>query len=305
MIKCLYCGTNNDDESIYCAKCGKSLVNSNTSNLKNDNQQNYGQWGENDPRRIDETQHVNNNQQSYGQTGRNDPRRIDNTQHVSKNPQTYGQTGRNDPRRIDETQHVSKNPQINNSTPVNRSQVNNQQQNTNTNTNNQSNGSILDKLSNLSMPVKIIGVILCCCIGIFVISSLMGGVSDQGILPTSTSNYDTSSSYTSVFDSFNKADCQEINYKQLNKNPDRYEGDNIKIQGRVMQISEGKSDSNFILMYVNDDYDQLAYIEYYNDTNIVEDDYITVYGVGAGSYTYTAQGGGSYTVPAVYGAILQ
>lgn len=295
MIKCLYCGTNNDDESIYCAKCGKSLVNSNTSNLKNDNQQNYGQWGENDPRRIDETQRINNNQQNYGQTGRNDPRRIDETQHVSKNPQPYRQQpGNKDPRRIDETQHVPKNPQ-----------VNNQQQNTNYNTGNQSNGSIFDKLSNLSMPVKIIGVILCCCIGIFIISSLMGGVSDQGSLPTSTSNYGTTSNYGGVFDSFNKADCKEIDYKQLNKNPDRYEGDNIKIQGRVMQISEGHSDGNYILMYVNDDYNQLAYVEYYNDTNIVEDDYITVYGVGAGSYTYSAQGGGTYTVPAVYGAILQ
>ena len=307
MIKCLYCGTNNNDESIYCAKCGKSLVNSNTSNLKNDNQQNQQQWGENDPRRIDETQYVNNNQQNYGQQGNNDPRRIDETQHVSKNPQPYGQPGNNDPRRIDETQHVSKNPQVNNRQPINNRTptINNQQQNTNYNTNNQSNGSIFDKISNLSTPVKIIGVILCCCIGIFIISSLMGGVSDQGSLPTTSSNYQTSSNYGGVFDSFSKADCKEIDYKQLNKNPDKYDGNNIKLSGRVMQISEGHSDGNYLLMYVNGDYNQLAYVEYYNDTNIVEGNYITVYGVGAGSYTYSTQGGGSNTVPAVYGAILQ
>ena len=45
--------------------------------------------------------------------------------------------------------------------------------------------------------------------------------------------------------------------------------------------------------------------EYYNNTNFVEDDWVTVYGVCAGSYTYKTTSGGTYTVPSMYGAILQ
>ena len=215
----------------------------------------------------------------------------------------------NDPRRIDEREHVYKNPRVDNQPQVNNQQrvnnipqTNNQQQNTNYNNNN-SNGSIFDKISGLSLPIKIIGFIVICCIGILVISSLMGGIGDKGSLPSDNSY--NSNSYGNVFDSFSKSDCKEISYKELNKNPDRYYGDNIKLQGRIMQISEGNPNGNYMLMYVNDDYNQLAYVEYYNNTKFVEDDWVTVYGVCAGSYTYKTTSGGTYAVPSMYGAILQ
>lgn len=301
MIKCLSCGAENVDSNKFCSECGKSLENVNPFDFQLQKSETRGQ---NDPRRIDERQHVNN-QQPYGQQAEGDPRRIDERYHVSNQQQTNGQQGNKDPRRIDERYHVSKNPQMNNGQQVNNQpQVSNQQQNTNRNTGSQSNGSIMDKISNLSLPVKIIGFIAICCIGILIVSSLMGGISDKGSLYSNDNNYQDNS-YGSVFDSFNKADCKEINYKELNKNPDRYAGDNIKLKGRVMQISEGHSDGNYLLMYVNDNYDQLAYVEYYNDTNIVEGDYITVYGVCGGSYSYTTTIGGTNTVPSVYGAILQ
>lgn len=121
---------------------------------------------------------------------------------------------------------------------------------------------------------------------------------------SSYNSYDTDS-YTSGYDfsSFNVNDCKDISFKELNKNPDKYYGDSIKLSGKVMQITEGRS-TNYLLMYVGGDYSQLAYIEYYNDTNIVEDDWITVYGVCAGSYTYETKIGGSNTVPSMYGASL-
>ncbi len=287
MIRCLNCGTTNDDNNKFCSKCGNSLAYANAMDTQQNNSSN------NDPRRIDEYQHVSNQQQ-----GMNDPRRIDENFHRSNQQQTN-----NDPRRMDERKHVPNQTKVNNQQQrVNtRPQINNQQQGYNQNTNN--NDSILNKISNLSTPVKIISVIICCCIGLLIVSALGGGMSDQGSLPTSN-NYNDNS-YGDVFDSFSKSSCREINFKELDKNPDKYIGENIKIKGKVMQISEGNSDGNYLLMYVNGNYDQLAYVEYYDNTNIVEDDYITVYGVCGGSYSYTTTIGGTNTVPSVYGAILE
>lgn len=294
MIQCPNCGCMNDDKSKFCSDCGKSLSGSIYDfQLGKSQQQNNDSRVNNDPRRIDETQHVSNQPQVNNQRPTNQSR------------------GSNDPRRIDEREHVYKNPRVDNQPQVNNQQrvnnipqTNNQQQNTNYNNNN-SNGSIFDKISGLSLPVKIIGFIVICCIGILVISSLMGGIGDKGSLTSDNSYNSNSNSYDNVFDSFSKSDCKEISYKELNKNPDRYYGDNIKLQGRIMQISEGNPNGNYMLMYVNDDYNQLAYVEYYNNTNFVEDDWVTVYGVCAGSYTYKTTSGGTYTVPSMFGAILQ
>jgi hypothetical protein len=285
MIQCLNCGATNEDNSKFCSKCGNSLVNSNVNYQQSGSQQNFEQRGRNDPRRIDMNQHTNNG------PGVNDSRRVDN------------QRGRNDPRRIDESKHTSNQPRVNTQPTINNPQTINNQQRTNQNTYNKSNGSIFDKISNLSLPVKIIGLIAICCIGIFIVGALMGGVSDQGSL--SSDNSYSSSSYGGIFDSFSKSGCKEINYNQLNNYPDNYYGDNIKISGRVLQIVENSYENNYLLMYVNDNYNQLAYVEYYNNTNIAEDDYITVYGVFAGRYSYTTTNGGTNSVPSLYGAILE
>jgi len=161
MIRCLFCGADNEEGSKFCSKCGNSLQNTNNFDFRqqNNQQQNYESRGQNDPRRIDERQHVSNQQQTYGQSGNKDPRRIDERHHVSNNPQ------------INNRQQVNNKPQVNNRQPVDtRPQVNNQQQGTYRNTNNNSNGSILDKISNLSLPVKIIGFIAICCIGILIVT---------------------------------------------------------------------------------------------------------------------------------------
>ncbi|AWX32051.1 zinc ribbon domain-containing protein [Methanosphaera sp. BMS] len=288
MIKCLNCGSLNEDDDKFCSECGQQLT---TSGIGDFQQQNYNQRGQNDPRRIDEQEHTFNQPKVNTSQGIDQPR------------------GQNDPRRIDEEKHTFNQPRTNRLPPINNNQqvnnqpqVNSQQQSTNQNTG-KSGGSMLDKISNLSLPIKIIGVILLCCIGILIVGSLMGGISDKGSLSTSSdSGYNTTGN---ILSSFNKADCKEINYKELNKNPDKYYGDNIKLRGRIMQISEGNSGGNYLLMYVNDQYDQLAYVEYYNDTNFVEDDWVTVYGVCGGSYSYTTKIGGSNTVPSVYGSILE
>ena len=271
----------NDDDDKFCSACGKSLTNSNLFDFQ---QQNNNQQGQNDPRRIDERQHT------YNEPQVNTSQRVDQPR------------GKNDPRRIDEKQHTYNQPKSNKIPTLNNNQpVSNQQQTTNQSSGNS--GGILNTLSNLSLPIKVIGVILLCCIGILVVGAMMGGVSDKGSLATSTdSGYNNGGN---ILSTFSKSDCKEINYNQLNNYPDDYYGDNIKLQGRIMQISEGHSNGNYLMMYVNDNYNQLAYVEYANDTNFNEGDWITVYGVGGGAYTYKTTNAGTNTVPSVYASIIE
>ncbi|MBR0471802.1 MAG: zinc-ribbon domain-containing protein [Methanosphaera sp.] len=200
------------------------------------------------------------------------------------------------------TNNLSQNmsPKQDNNQNFNNHERNNFNQN---NYNGQQNESIKDKISNLSTPVKVVGgILILCCIGVLILAAFGGGASDQGSLPSDT-NYSSTPSFS--FTSSDKAKCKEINYKEINKNPDKYVGEYIKVSGKVMQISESSSYGNSLLMYVGGDYSQLVYVEYLNETNIVEDDWITVYGICEGSYTYDTKIGGSNTVPYVKGGILE
>ena len=199
------------------------------------------------------------------------------------------------------------NPNQQNSNQQNSNQQNSNQQppnqqytNSNQNFNNQQNKTLTQKISDLSTPAKIGGIIVICCIGVLILAAFGSMSSDQGSLSSSSDSY-TDYNSTSIFNSYSKDNCQDISYKELNKNPDKYYGENIKVSGKVMQIYEGST--NYLLMYVDGDYSQLFYVEYYNDTNIVEDDWITVYGVCAGSHSYETRIG-TNTVPSMYGAEL-
>jgi hypothetical protein len=276
MVKCPFCGEDNPDENKFCGECGQLL------NLANDTS------------KQQENIQQPNNQQPL------------NNQNYNNQPPLNNQNYNNQP------------------IPNNNPNFNNQQPNNNPNFNNQKyNQTITDKISNLSTPQKIIGVLAICCIGILILAAISSNTSDQGSLPSnstsygssnSSSNYasnNTSSSYLNnstnniSSSSFNKDDCKEVSYKELNKNPEKYAGESIKLKGKVLQISEGGSYGNFLLMYVDGEYDQVAYVEYLNDTDIVEDNWITVYGICGGSYSYSTQIGGSKTVPGIYGEILE
>jgi len=160
------------------------------------------------------------------------------------------------------------------------------------------NVNIVDKKKYWYIPVITVVVLFLIMLGsVFLEVSMVNtpGAYDNSSLDSSNSKYS--------FNSFNISDCKEINYKEIDKNPNKYNGENIKFSGKVMQISEGSS-YNRLLMEVNGDVNQLVYVEYYNDTNIVEDDWITVYGVGSGTFSYETKMGRNNTVPSMYGASL-
>ena len=230
---------------------------------------------------------------------------------LNTNANTNNQQSNNNPNSGNQQQGTNVNF---NNQQRNNPNFNNQQRN-NPNFNNQPNNnkqSLSEKISNLSTAQKVIGVIALCCIGILILAAIGGNSSDRGSLPSNSSYSSSDSSYSnssygsSLASRFNKSDCKEISYNELDKNPDKYSGDSLKLSGKVFQISEGHSSGNFLLMYVGGEYeiDQVLYVEYENDTNIVKDDWITVYGVCEGSYSYSTRIGEN-TVPSLYAVELE
>ena len=92
-------------------------------------------------------------------------------------------------------------------------------------------------------------------------------------------------------------------YKNILRTPSKYQDENISIYGRVLQVGE----SGFIwtskyLRVGTAGYDNVFYVDYSDvdmDFNVIEDDYITVYGVCTGTTTYTSLLGASITIPSM------
>ncbi|WP_462406675.1 Slp family lipoprotein [Gracilibacillus sp. Marseille-QA3620] len=98
-----------------------------------------------------------------------------------------------------------------------------------------------------------------------------------------------------------KANAKPIEYAQLKKNPDRYEGEYVKYYGQIVQIIEDDDYTNIRLAVTKDEfgynYDDIIFVEYDGLTDFVEDDEVTVYGTISGEYSYTSQAGWEISVP--------
>lgn len=95
-----------------------------------------------------------------------------------------------------------------------------------------------------------------------------------------------------------KSECQPLDYKQIEKNSAKFMGDNVYVSGSVFQIMED-GDYGLILMHVDDDYGQILAVLYEGSNDILEDDYITVYGNATIDYSYESQAGYQLSVPCV------
>lgn len=93
-----------------------------------------------------------------------------------------------------------------------------------------------------------------------------------------------------------------ITYDQLARTPDDHMLKKVKFEGKIIQVMEGSGVTHY-RMAVYDDYDTILYLE--SDTNkignarILEDDYVTAYGISFGLHSYTSTMGGKITIPAV------
>lgn len=105
-----------------------------------------------------------------------------------------------------------------------------------------------------------------------------------------------------------KAECKTYTYEELARNPDKVEGEKVKVTGEVIQTLY---DSGSVDLRVNITKEG-NYSTYYTDTiyvvycpkegedKILEDDIITVWGTSHGDYTYTSTMGANITLPLVF-----
>ena len=103
-----------------------------------------------------------------------------------------------------------------------------------------------------------------------------------------------------------KESCETIAYDKLARQPDKYEGKDIKIFGKVIQVLEdsGSSEINLRVATKKDEfggyYDDVVLVTYTygeGDDKILEDDMITLWGSYGNTYTYESTMGGKITVP--------
>ena len=92
-----------------------------------------------------------------------------------------------------------------------------------------------------------------------------------------------------------------ITYDQLARTPDDYTGKKVMFKGRVLQVLEG-SGSVTLRVATRGNYDDVLLVDYESSivtVRVLEDDWITIYGVSNGLYTYESTGGADITIPYV------
>ncbi|WP_142292814.1 hypothetical protein [Bacillus cereus] len=92
-----------------------------------------------------------------------------------------------------------------------------------------------------------------------------------------------------------------ITYDQLARTPDEFKGKKAKFTGKVLQVMEGKGETQ-LRVAVNGNYDKVLYVIYKSDilnSRVLEKDNVTVKGKSAGIYTYKSTMGGEISIPAM------
>jgi len=101
-----------------------------------------------------------------------------------------------------------------------------------------------------------------------------------------------------------KKEYSELDFKQLDKNADKHDGELVKYSGKIIQIFE--SDGSTELRLGMGTYGQdVVYVYYDDETEFVEDDKITVYGEVKGNHTYDTTIGGQVTLPLIFADIIE
>lgn len=92
-----------------------------------------------------------------------------------------------------------------------------------------------------------------------------------------------------------------ITYQDMARDKDGLVGEYVKFSGKIIQVMQGDGFNQY-RMAVNDNYDQVIFIEISDDqleSNILEDDFITIKGISFGNIEYETVLGAKQTVPGV------
>lgn len=90
---------------------------------------------------------------------------------------------------------------------------------------------------------------------------------------------------------------EAIYYKDFLKAPDRYKGQRLNITGKVLEIQESDGQS-FIQIIITRDYDSVV-VGYPGVVDVYKDDWVAIYGEGAGSVDGKNRMGASISWPAI------
>ena len=105
-----------------------------------------------------------------------------------------------------------------------------------------------------------------------------------------------------------KRECKRLTYEEIARNPERYKGSYAKFEGEVIQVIEN-GDEYTLRVCITESYDSwfgsswsdAIYVTYTkaqaNESRILENDIVTMYGVLDGTITYETIWGNSLTVP--------
>ena len=96
----------------------------------------------------------------------------------------------------------------------------------------------------------------------------------------------------------NKEEYNPLDYKQLDKNSNKFLGQKFYATGEVFQIMES-GDTGFMLLSVDGDSSQNIAVFYKGTNDVVEGDSVTVYGTVSTDYSYESTAGYKLTVPCV------
>ncbi|PLR73520.1 hypothetical protein [Bacillus sp. UMB0728] len=106
-----------------------------------------------------------------------------------------------------------------------------------------------------------------------------------------------------------KGEATTIDFKQLEKNPDRYTGEYVKYTGEIVQILEGNDTTNIRLAVTKTSYGynpgEIVFIEYEGYTDFVDGDIVTIYGEVYGKYSYESQAGYNISLPGIVADIVE
>lgn len=95
------------------------------------------------------------------------------------------------------------------------------------------------------------------------------------------------------------AECTTVNYNDVARNPDNYDGTRIKISGKVVQVSEGLFDSVTMRIDCGGNMWYVTYSREEGESRILEGDQITGYGECRGVTSYTTVLGSQVTIPSM------
>ena len=103
-----------------------------------------------------------------------------------------------------------------------------------------------------------------------------------------------------------KESCQAMDYKTIARQPELYEGKNIKVTGEVWQVVEEGDDALYQINIDKTEYGydynssvQIIYKDAKNNFRVLEDDIITVYGEYKGIVSYTTVLGAKQSIPQI------